>query len=67
LEILKREGELHIIDLPIDPYLELAEIQRRVVSRQGKFSSSCGLSPYAQSDCSIILKAIAKDLDTPVR
>jgi 4-hydroxybenzoate decarboxylase subunit C len=35
LEILKREGELHVIDLPIDPYLELAEIQRRVVSRQG--------------------------------
>lgn len=35
LDILKREGELHIIDLPIDPYLELAEIQRRIVSRQG--------------------------------
>jgi 4-hydroxybenzoate decarboxylase subunit C len=35
LDILKREGELHVIDLPIDPYLELAEIQRRVVSQQG--------------------------------
>jgi UbiD family decarboxylase len=35
LEILKRENELHVIDAPIDPYLELAEIQRRVVSRQG--------------------------------
>jgi 4-hydroxybenzoate decarboxylase subunit C len=35
LEILKKEDELHIIDLPVDPYLELAEIQRRVVSRQG--------------------------------
>jgi 4-hydroxybenzoate decarboxylase subunit C len=35
LEILKRERELHVIDLPIDPYLELAEIQRRVVSQQG--------------------------------
>jgi 4-hydroxybenzoate decarboxylase subunit C len=35
LDILKREGELQVIDLPIDPYLELAEIQRRVVSRQG--------------------------------
>jgi UbiD family decarboxylase len=35
LEILKAENELCIIDLPVDPYLELAEIQRRVVSRQG--------------------------------
>jgi UbiD family decarboxylase len=35
LDILKREGELQVIDLPIDPCLELAEIQRRVVSRQG--------------------------------
>ena len=35
LETLKREHELQIIDLPIDPYLELAEIQRRVVGRQG--------------------------------
>jgi UbiD family decarboxylase len=35
LEILRREGELCTIDIPIDPYLELAEIQRRVVARQG--------------------------------
>jgi UbiD family decarboxylase len=35
LETLKREGELHTIDVPIDPYLDLAEIQRRVVARQG--------------------------------
>jgi UbiD family decarboxylase len=35
LEILKREGELHVIDLPVNPYLELAEIQKRVVSQQG--------------------------------
>lgn len=35
LEILKREKDLHIIDIPIDPHLELAEIQRRVVARQG--------------------------------
>jgi 4-hydroxybenzoate decarboxylase subunit C len=35
LDILKREGELRVIDLPVDPCLELAEIQRRVVSRQG--------------------------------
>jgi UbiD family decarboxylase len=35
LEILKREGELWVIDREIDPYLELAEIQRRIVVRQG--------------------------------
>jgi UbiD family decarboxylase len=35
LEILKHEKELRVIDLPVDPYLELAEIQRRVVARQG--------------------------------
>ena len=35
LEILKREGELHVVDLPVDPCLELAEIQRRVVMQQG--------------------------------
>src|SRR5512139_2359215 len=35
LEILKREGELCVIELPVDPYLELAEIQRRTVARQG--------------------------------
>jgi UbiD family decarboxylase len=35
LEILKREGELRIINLPVDPFLELAEIQRRVVARGG--------------------------------
>jgi 4-hydroxybenzoate decarboxylase subunit C len=35
LDILKQEGELHVIDRQIDPCLELAEIQRRVVSRQG--------------------------------
>jgi 4-hydroxybenzoate decarboxylase subunit C len=35
LNILKRESELQVIDLPIDPYLELAEIQRRAVSQQG--------------------------------
>lgn len=35
LEILKKEGELHVIDAPVDPYLELAEIQRRVVEQKG--------------------------------
>lgn len=35
IECLKREGELHVIDETVNPHLELAEIQRRVVSRQG--------------------------------
>jgi UbiD family decarboxylase len=35
LDTLKREGELHIIEESIDPYLELAEIQRRNVARKG--------------------------------
>ncbi|MBN2243667.1 MAG: UbiD family decarboxylase [Acidobacteria bacterium] len=35
IECLKREGELHVIDEAVDPRLELAEIQRRVVGRQG--------------------------------
>jgi len=35
LESLKREGELHVIDETINPHLELAEIQRRVVAQQG--------------------------------
>ena len=35
LECLKRERELQIIDQLIDPYLELAEVQRRIVARQG--------------------------------
>ena len=35
LDTLKREGELHVIEETINPYLELAEIQRRTVARQG--------------------------------
>jgi 4-hydroxybenzoate decarboxylase subunit C len=35
LNTLKREKELHVIDEPIDPRLELAEIQRRVVAQHG--------------------------------
>lgn len=35
LECLKKERELAAIDEPIDPDLELAEIQRRVAARQG--------------------------------
>ncbi len=35
LQTLQREGELKVIEEPVDPHLDLAEIQRRVVSRQG--------------------------------
>jgi UbiD family decarboxylase len=35
LDSLKREGDLHVIDETVDPHLELAEIQRRVVAEQG--------------------------------
>jgi UbiD family decarboxylase len=35
LEHLKKEGELLIVEAPVDPRLELAEIQRRVVAQQG--------------------------------
>jgi UbiD family decarboxylase len=35
LATLRREGELHVIDEPVNPILELAEIQRRTVARQG--------------------------------
>ncbi len=35
LDVLKTEGELHVIDAAIDPCLELAEIQRRIVARGG--------------------------------
>ncbi|MFU8819440.1 MAG: UbiD family decarboxylase, partial [Desulfurivibrio sp.] len=35
LEILRREGELAVIEEPVDPHLEIAEIHRRVIARQG--------------------------------
>ncbi len=35
LDILEKESQLHIIDTPVDPYLEIAEIHRRVIARQG--------------------------------
>jgi UbiD family decarboxylase len=35
LHILKRESELLEIDGPVDPYLEIAEIHRRVIARGG--------------------------------
>lgn len=35
LDILQRENELLTIDTPVDPYLEIAEIHRRVISNGG--------------------------------
>lgn len=35
IELLHRKGELHIIDTPVSPYLEIAEISRRVVAEEG--------------------------------
>ena len=33
LNLLEQEGELLIIDQEVDPYLEIAEIHRRVIAR----------------------------------
>jgi 4-hydroxybenzoate decarboxylase subunit C len=35
IDALRAEGELKVVEEPVDPCLELAEIQRRVVARQG--------------------------------
>lgn len=35
IELLRRENQLHVIDEEVDPYLEIAEIHRRVIERQG--------------------------------
>jgi UbiD family decarboxylase len=35
IKLLEREGELLIIDQEVDPNLEIAEIHRRVIARQG--------------------------------
>lgn len=35
LEVLKKDGDLKIIEAPVDPYLELAEIHRRVIEQEG--------------------------------
>lgn len=35
LDQLRREGELREITAPVDPYLELAEIHRRVIAEEG--------------------------------
>lgn len=35
LEILKKDDQLLLIDSEVDPYLEIAEIHRRIIARQG--------------------------------
>ncbi len=35
IDVLKREGEVIFIDTPVDPYLEIAEIHRRVIEKGG--------------------------------
>jgi 4-hydroxybenzoate decarboxylase subunit C len=35
LEVLRKEGELLEVAIPVDPYLEIAEIHRRVIARGG--------------------------------
>ncbi len=35
LDILRHESELHVIDEEVDPYLEIAEIHRRVINHNG--------------------------------
>ena len=35
LELLRAKNELQVIDVEVDPYLEIAEIHRRVIERQG--------------------------------
>jgi UbiD family decarboxylase len=48
LDILKREKELCIIDVPVDPYLELAEIQRRTVEGPALLLTSVVLPSRSQ-------------------
>ncbi len=35
IDVLKREGEVIFIDDPVDPFLEIAEIHRRVIEKGG--------------------------------
>ncbi|MBW7455616.1 UbiD family decarboxylase, partial [Paenibacillus sepulcri] len=35
IETLRRENDLAVIDAPVDPYLEIAEIHRRVIDQGG--------------------------------
>jgi len=35
IEQLRREGQLTVIEAPVDPHLELAEIHRRVIAEEG--------------------------------
>jgi UbiD family decarboxylase len=35
IEILKKENEVLFVDTPVDPYLEIGEIHRRVIEKGG--------------------------------
>jgi UbiD family decarboxylase len=35
IDVLKKEGEVVFVDAPVDPYLEIAEIHRRVIEQGG--------------------------------
>jgi len=47
LETLRREDDLTEITAEVDPYLEIAEIHRRVIDEQGKALTNVKGSPYA--------------------
>ena len=36
IEALRREGEIIEVSCPVDPFLEIAEIDRRVIEQGGK-------------------------------
>ena len=35
LELLRANKEVHVVDFEVDPYLEIAEIHRRVIAKGG--------------------------------
>jgi UbiD family decarboxylase len=35
LDVLRRENDLAVVTVPVDPYLEIAEIHRRVIAEEG--------------------------------
>ena len=39
IDTLRKENEIIEVNTPVDPYLEIAEIHRRVIERQGKGSA----------------------------
>ncbi len=43
IELLRRENQLQLIEEEVDPYLEIAEIHRRVIERQGPALLFCNV------------------------